>query len=167
LESPKLEPAEGGLRLSGPGKGRLGVELLGNCQSAAEWTGTLRLTLAPRIDESGRLRVRVLDSRLDDVREGAASNAALAWELARPHVHERLERFGYDLGASRDALAAVLKSAVPPEQAAAMQAVVDALEVQQPRVEAAHVVVPVAFEIPQAWTIAPPASAASTAPLGE
>ena len=66
LESPKLEAVDGNLRLTGPGSGALGIELLGNCQNAANWKGTMEFTLAPQIDSAGRLRVRIVDSKLTD-----------------------------------------------------------------------------------------------------
>src|SRR5688500_400008 len=37
LEAPKLDAAEGGLRLVAPGKAMLGAEVLGRCANAADW----------------------------------------------------------------------------------------------------------------------------------
>src|SRR6185503_479987 len=37
LEAPKLDAVDGHLRLVGPGSAALGVELLGQCQNAADW----------------------------------------------------------------------------------------------------------------------------------
>jgi hypothetical protein len=154
LERPKLEAADGRLRLVVPGTGALGVEFAGNCQSAASWKGTMHFTLAPRIDAAGRLRVRIVNSRLVDDRGGAAP---LIWDLGKRHVHPRLERFRFDLGTSREALDALLRSATPPVQ----------LQVLQPSVEASHVSVPIALELPDAWLAAPAPAAATGAPLSE
>ncbi len=164
LESPQLAGQDGELRLTGPGKAAIGVELAGKCQNAAEWTGNVELRLVPRLDEAGRLRVRVVDSKLDDAGEGKASPAGLVWQLAKPQVHQRLEAFSYDLGASRAALAGMLRSAAPSGEAAAMAQVLDTLTVLPPRVEPTHVVVPLALELPDAW-LRSPAPAASAAPL--
>lgn len=153
------------MRLTGPGNGALGVELGGKCQNAAAWQGSMQFTLVPRIDEAGRLRMRIVDSRLSDASGSKAPVGAL-WDLGKRQVHARLERFSYDLGASRDMLVALLRSAAPPDQSAAMEQVVQQLQIMEPRVESAHVVVPIALDIPDAW-LTPPAPTSSAAPLTE
>ena len=168
LESPRLEAVEGNLRLTGPGSGALGVELLGNCQNAANWKGTMEFTLAPQIDSAGRLRVRIVDSKLTD--DGGSSALGFIWELSKRYVNPRLERFSYDLGASRNALASIVRGAAPPQHAAELEAAVKQLQVQPLRVESAAVVVPIALELPDAWLAAPAApvvAAAPAAPLSE
>src|SRR5262245_16921317 len=84
LEPPKLEAAERGLLLTAPGTAMLGAEILGKCANAADWDGTVRLILEPRIDNAGVLRVRVLDSTLTDKRGDKASG--LVWELAKSQL---------------------------------------------------------------------------------
>jgi hypothetical protein len=170
LQPPKLEAAERGLLLTAPGSAMLGAELLGKCANAADWDGTARFVLEPRIDNAGILRVRILDSTLTDKR-GAQSNqraAGLIWELSKSQLHPRIERFSYDLGASRTALLNVLRGIAPPQQAPLMELALNQLQVLQPRVEGTHVVVPIAMEVPDAWLAAPaPAPAVSGAQLTE
>jgi len=149
LEPAKLEAAERGLLLSAPGQAMLGAEIFGTCANAADWDGTVRFILEPRIDHAGVLRVRILDSAFSDKRGDKA--AGLIWQLGKRQLHPRIERFSYDLGASRTALRDILRGVAPPEQAAAMEAVVSQLQVLAPRVETSHVVVPIALEIPDAW----------------
>ena len=168
LESPKLEAVDGNLRLTGPGSGALGIELLGNCQNAANWKGTMEFTLAPQIDSAGRLRVRIVDSKLTD--DGGSSALGFIWELSKRYVNPRLERFSYDLGASRNALASIVRGAAPPQHAAELEAAVKQLQVQPLRVESAAVVVPIALELPDPWLAAPAApvvAAVPAAPLSE
>jgi transglycosylase-like protein with SLT domain len=167
LETPALEAADGRLRLAGPGSAALGVELFGKCQNAAEWKGTMEFTLAPQLDQAGRLRVRIVDSKLTDA--GGGAPLGFMWELAKRYVHPRLERFSYDLGASRDALASIVRGVAPAQHADELEAAVKKLQVLAPRVEAKAVVVPVAIEIPDAWLAVPtPAvAAAPAAPLSE
>ena len=167
LESPKLEAVDGNLRLTGTGSGALGIELLGNCQNAASWTGTMEFTLAPQVDSAGRLRVRIVDSKLTDA--GGSSALGFIWELSKRYVNPRLERFSYDLGASRNALASIVRGAAPPQHASELETAVRQLQVQSPRVETRAVVVPIALELPDAWLAAPPsvAAAAPAAPLSE
>jgi hypothetical protein len=164
LETPKLASVDGRLRLEVPGTGALGVELGGKCQTAAAWQGTMHFTLAPQVDGAGRLRVRILSSRLVDAKGGAAP---LFWDLGKRHLHPRLERFFFDLGASREALTALLRSAAPPLYLPAMEQALQQLQILQPRVEAASVGVPIAFEVPDAWLAPPPPASASRAPLTE
>ena len=168
LETPKLDAVDGHLRLTGPGSAALGVELFGQCQNAAAWTGSMQFTLAPQIDNAGRLRFRIVDSALTDA--SGARALGFIWDVSKRYVHPRLERFGYDLGASRTALAQIVRGAAPPERSAELELAVSQLQVLQPRVEANQVVVPIAVQFPDAWAAAPAAAvpnAASVAPLTE
>ena len=160
LKAPRLQAQDGRLRLSVPGTGALGVEVAGTCQTAAAWRGSLHFTLAPRIDDTGRVRVTIVDSR-------ASGMAPALWDAGKRHLHPRLERFSYDLGASRDALAELLRGAATPVHAPAMAQALEQLQVLQPQVEATHVLVPIALEIPDAWLAAAPSAAAPGAPLTE
>ena len=160
LDAPVLGAANGELRLTTPGSAAIGAELFGRCQNAADWQGTLHARLVPQIDADGRLRLRIVDSRLEDSR--GRRGVPLVWKLARDQVHPRLEGFSYDLGTSRNALLSVLRSAAPS---------LANLQLLQPRVEPTHIVVPLAIEIPDAWlaSAATGASAPSApaAPLTE
>lgn len=161
LDAPKLESQDRHLRFVGPGTGALGVELGAKCANAVAWKGSMQFTLEPRIDEAGRLRMRIVDSQLTD-----AGGMGFIWELSKRHMHPRLERFSYDLGAAREPLLALLRNVAPSEQSAAMEQVVQSMQLLQPRVEKTHVVVPLALEIPDAWLDAP-AAQAPAAPLTE
>ena len=165
LDTPRLDGVDGRLRFAGPGSAAVGVELLGNCQKAVAWQGTMQFTLEPHIDSAGRLRMRIVDSELTDDRGEKA--LGFIWDLSKRQVHPRLERFSYDIGASRSALLGMLRGAAPPEHSATLQLALTQLQVLEPRVETSHVVVPIAIELPDAWLAAPPPAAASTAPLTE
>ncbi|HEX6267477.1 MAG TPA: lytic transglycosylase domain-containing protein, partial [Burkholderiales bacterium] len=172
LGTPTLEGVDGHLRLAGPGSAALGVELFGNCQSAAAWRGSMQFTLAPRLDGAGRLlRMRVVDSRLTDGGGESAAELGLIWDLAKRHVHPRLEQFSFDIGGLRAALLAIIRGVAPPERSAELELALAQLQVLEPRVEAAQIVVPIAMEVPDAWLGAPPpadvSNAASAAPLTE
>ena len=160
LKAPRLQAHDGRLRLTVPGTGALGIEVAGTCQTAAAWRGSLHFTLAPRIDDTGRVRVSIVDSR-------ASGMAPALWDAGKLHLHPRLEQFSYDLGASREALAALLRGAATRIYAPAMAQALEQLQVLQPQVEATHVVVPIALEIPDAWLAAAPSAAAPVAPLTE
>src|SRR5262245_47489277 len=82
LEPPTLDAAERGLLLSAQGTAMVGAEVLGKCAKAADWDGTVRFILEPRIDSAGILRLRVLDAAMKD-RRGDKS-AALAWDVIKP-----------------------------------------------------------------------------------
>ena len=164
LKPARLHSEGGRLQLAIPGTGALGVDLAGKCQTAAAWQGTMHFTLVPQVDNAGRLRVRIVDSRLS---EAGAGGAPALWEASKRHLHPRLERFRYDLGASREALVALMRGAAPPLHAAAMEQALQQLEVLEPRVAQTHVLVPVALEVPDAWLAAAPAAAAPGTPLGE
>ena len=66
LGTPIVHSVGARLRLAVPGSGALGVAMGDKCQIAADWRGTMLFTLMPYIDGSGRVRVRIVDSRLAD-----------------------------------------------------------------------------------------------------
>lgn len=164
LQSPRLEAVDGRLRFVGPGSAVLGLEVFGTCQNAAVWRGSLQFTLAPQADAMGRLRLRIVDSRLTDAADAPA--LGFIWELSKRHVHPRLQEFTYDLGALRAALLELVRSVAPPEHGAELERALHRLQVLEPRVEAAAIVVPIVLEVPDAWLVAPPAGAPA-APLSE
>jgi hypothetical protein len=141
LGEPKLESVDGRLRLSAPGQGVFGVPSGSQCQ-AGVWRGTVHATLVPQLDAAGQLRLRVVESRL-----AGGGGAALLWELGKPHIHRSLERFSYGVDP------ALLQSFAAAQ-----------FEFLPPRVAPGHIDLPVAFEVPDAWLTAAPAS---SAPLTE
>lgn len=167
LDTPKLEGRDGQLRLVGPGSAALGLDWFGSCQNVVNWRGSMQFTLVPRLDRAGRLRVRIVDSALTDASGEKAPALGFIWDLSKRHLHPRLERFSYDIGASRATLLGIVRGAAPPEHAAAMERALKQLQILAPRVEATHVVVPIAIEIPDAWLAAAAPAAAPAAPLSE
>jgi hypothetical protein len=167
LEAPKLDAVEGQLRLAGPGSAAFGMEMFGNCQNAAAWRGTIEFTLTPWLDASGRLRLRIIDSKLTDTAGGKPPALGFIWDMSKRYLHPRLERFSYDLGASRSGLVAIVRGAAPPEHSAEMEQALSQLQVMDPRIETAAVVVPIALEIPDDWMAVAPPPSTSTAPLTE
>ena len=166
LDAPQLDAVGGRLRLVSPAIAALGVPWQGNCQSALFWRGSMHFTLAPQLDHAGRLRLRILDSRLVDA-DGQASALALLWDLSKRHVHPRLARFSYDIGALRAALLAIVRSAAPPERKADLERFLAQLRILDPRLEADALVFPAVVELPDAWLAAAAPPTVSTAPLSE
>ena len=162
--TPAVAAAEGELRVSAPGTAALGLELLGACQNAVSWRGTLDFRLVPVLDAAGRLRLRVAGSSVTD--EGGSPAVGFIWEMSKRYVHPRLERFSYDFAAAREALLAVVREAAPAPYREALQRVLAQAQVAPPRVSPADVVVPVRVELPEAW-LAAPSPAVSSAPLTE
>jgi hypothetical protein len=167
LETPQLDAFDGQLRFVSPGAAALGVELFGNCQNGAVWRGTMQLTLVPWLDAAGRLRLRIVDSRLTNAAGARAPAAGFIWDLSKRYLHPRLERFSYDIGASRALLQEIMRSAAPPAHSAELEVALTQLQVLEPRVETSHIVVPIAIDLPDAWLTAPPPAAAPSAPLTE
>jgi hypothetical protein len=128
--------------------------VFGGCGNAAAWKGSMQFTLAPLVDSAGRVRLRVVSSRLTDD-GGNAPALGYIWELSRRYVHPRLHQFSYDVGALRTALLTLVRSVAPPEHAAELELALNGLQVLQPRVEAAGIVVPIVLELPDAWLTAP------------
>src|SRR5207244_13463160 len=158
LLPPRIYLVDGQLRLAGPGSAAFGMEMFGNCQNAAAWQGTMQFTLAPQLDSAGRLRLRIIDSKLTDASGGKPPAVGFIWDMSKRYVHPRLERFSYDLGASRAALLSIVRGAAPPEHSAQLEQALAQLQVMEPRIEASAVLVPIAVEIPDAWLAAPPAA---------
>ena len=165
LGTPKLDAFDGQLRFVSPGSAALGVELFGSCQNGAVWRGTMQFILVPWLDSAGRLRLRIVDSRLTDA--AGARAPAFIWDLSKRHLHRRLERFSYDLGAPRALLQEIMRSAAPPAHSAELDLALTQLQVLEPRVETTQIVVPIAIDLPDAWLTAPPPAGAPSAPLTE
>ena len=160
--TPAVAAADGELRVSAPGTAALGLDLLGQCQNAVSWRGTLDFRLVPVLDAAGRLRLRVAGSSVTD--EGGSPAVGFIWEMSKRYVHPRLERFSYDLAAAREALLGVVREAAPQPYRETLQQVLAQAQVEPPRVSPADVVVPVRLELPDAW-LAAPSPAVSAAPL--
>jgi hypothetical protein len=111
------------------------------------------------------VRLRIVDSELTDI----AGNRApvLIWSLSKRYLHARLERFSYDLGASRNTLVELLRRAAPPQQTALMEQALRTIQVRGAVVDKTELVVPLALEVPDAWLVARAAPALSSAPLSE
>ena len=161
LGNPALATGDGTLHLAAPGTAAFGLDLAGTCQSALAWQGSMQFTLVPLVDPQGRLRLRIVDSRLTDA--GGSPAAPFIWDMSKRYVHAELEGFSYDLAAPRAALLGVVRDAAPPQYREALAQVVEQIAVGEPRVGAGAVVVPIGLDIPDAW-VAPPPSV-SAAPL--
>jgi hypothetical protein len=164
IETPVLRSVEGRLHLTAPGAGALGLQVLGKCQNAAAWRGSMHFTLEPQLDAAGRLRMRIVDSRLADA-GGSSPGLGLIWELAKRQVHPRLQSFSFDVGGLRTALVGVVRSAAPPAERASMEQALGTLQLLEPQVGAAEIALPIAVDLPDAWLAAP--AAAPAAPLTE
>ncbi len=164
-EAPRLEAHEGQLRFVGPGAAALGAELFGTCYNAAAWRGSMEFTLAPQLDSAGRLTLRIVNSRLTDANGKETPTLGFIWGLTKSYLNPRLEQFSYDIGASRETLLAVLRTAAPPAHSAELEQVLAHLHVLEPRVAAEEIVVPISIDIPATWQTAPQPSTASVAPL--
>lgn len=166
LGNPALAAGDGTLQLTAPGTAALGLDLAGICQNAAAWRGTMQFTLVPLVDAQGRLRLRILDSKLTDA--GGSPAAGFIWEMSKRYVHAELERFSYDLAAPRAALVGVVRGAAPAQYREDLARVLEQLALGQPRIGAGAVVLPISLDIPDAWLAAPasvPAAPLSPAEL--
>jgi hypothetical protein len=159
---PSLAGEEGKLKLSAPASAALGLDLLGNCQNAVEWRGTMQFTLEPLVDAAGRLRLRIVDSQLVDA--GGSPSVGFIWELSKRYVHPQLERFAYDLARPRAELLQLVHGAAPAPYGQQLEEVIKNLSMQQPQVEATAITLPIRLDVPDAWLAAAPA-AAPAAPL--
>ncbi len=131
IETPALQSVDGKLQVTAPGAAALGLQVLGQCQNAAVWRGSMHFTLEPQLDASGRLRMRILDSRLADA-GGSTPGLGLVWDLAKRQVHPRLQSFSFDVGGLRAALVGVVRSAAPPAERASMEQALAALQLLPP-----------------------------------
>jgi hypothetical protein len=164
IDTPTLRVVDGRLHLTAPGAASLGVEFLGRCEQAGAWRGSLHFVLEPQVDSAGRLRMRIVDSRLYDTGGPALG---LLWSLSKRHVHTRLQGFAFDLGGLRSAVLGIVRSAAPPAERAQLEEALNRLQILEPRLGAAEITVPIAFELPDAWLTSRAAPPAPAAPLTE
>jgi hypothetical protein len=164
-DAPRLEAHDGQLHFVGPGAAALGAELYDTCYNAAAWSGSMEFTLAPQLDSAGRLRLRIVNSRLTDAGGKETATLGFIWGMTKSYLNPRLEQFSYDIGASRETLLAVLRSAAPPAHSAELEQALAHLHVLEPRVTAQEIVIPISIDIPAAWQTAPQPATAAVAPL--
>jgi hypothetical protein len=165
--APRLEAHDGQLRFVGSGAAALGGELFDTCYNAASWHGSMEFTLAPQLDSAGRLSLRIVNSRLTDASGKETPTLGFIWDLTKSYLNPRLEKFSYDIGASRETLLAVLRTAAPPAHSAELEQALAHVHVLEPRVAEQDIVVPISIDIPDAWQTAPQPATAPVAPLTE
>ena len=82
------------------------------------------------------------------VDSGLKAPAGFIWDISKAYVHPRLQEFSYDFAPLRETMIGFLRTAASLE--------LQGLQILQPRVEPSNVVVPIAFEVPDAWLTPPP-----------
>jgi len=144
LFDPRLDAAEGRLRIASRGEARLGLPFFGLCLFPLRWQGQVEVFEAPRL-EGSVLVFEVVDSHLYDEDRTERASRRL-WNVVKDHVHPRLAGVRIDLGQPLEEVRQWLPLVLPgsEERIARLQA---SLRVSDPRVLADAIGVSFAFDV--------------------
>lgn len=140
--------AEGSVRLALRGSARLGFRFLGLCLTPLSWDGHLDVLAEPSVDDSWRLRLRVVDSDLLDAQHRRTIVGSRLWDLLKGRITTRLDTFGFDLRPPVDDVKSVLRAFAAVDDA---DRLVRALDTARPLAVSARddgIHVPIELDLP-------------------
>jgi hypothetical protein len=118
------------------------------------------------LGEARAARIEIpLRLSLETLREALVSQVRLSYREGRCR-YLKVEGLKIEAAQGLLRLSGPGRGAAPPTHAAAMEQALQSLEIGEPRIEPAQLVIPLALEMPDAWLATPPA-ATSAAPLTE
>lgn len=150
IRDPTVEPAEGRLRIGGPGAAQAGLGFAGYCWAQLEWQGRVEILARPEIGRDWQLRLRVLDTQLYDANRQKSSVASRVWDAVKVWAEQALPTFTYDLGPPVQEVKAALDLFGGAAPAGPLHAAVQSLRPVGVSVEPDGVKVGVAIDLPAA-----------------
>ena len=135
LWDPKLDLAEGVLKLDTRIKVRAGVVILGSCLQPVEWEGRLEVRQNIWVGADWRLKVATQSSRILDPEGEPTLVSRIIWNLIQNNVHTYLDQFSIDLAPPLDDLRIQLPLLFEPSKQQEVEAWLDTLKVARVTVE--------------------------------
>ncbi|HEV8675382.1 MAG TPA: transglycosylase SLT domain-containing protein [Methylomirabilota bacterium] len=158
MQQPTVEPAQGVLKIAGPGSAQVGLGLLGYCWAQVGWDGHVEIRARPEIGRDWQLRLRVLDTQLYDASRQRSGVVPRVWETVKGWAESALPTFSFDLGPPVQEVKAVLGLFADPGRAGPLGAALQTLQPSDVAVEADGVKVGVTLELPDGAAPAPRAA---------
>src|SRR5262249_5804875 len=110
--------AEGRLRLTARGEGRVGLRLLGFCLFPTSWKGYVDATGRPAVGDAGRLGLGNAVSALPDANGHRTRVGSRIWDVVKGRFQGRIEAFVLDLGPPIDEVRGLLDAFTDKSRAA-------------------------------------------------
>jgi hypothetical protein len=98
MRDPRIEPAQGNLRIFGPASALVGLGMLGYCWAQVDWDGRVDILVRPEIGPDWQLRFGIVDTQLLDANGQPSGVASRVWETVKGWAEGALPTFAYDLG---------------------------------------------------------------------
>ncbi len=157
IREPTIEPAEGRLKLSGPGTAEAGFPLFGYCWATVAWNGHAEIVARPEIGRDWQLRLRDLDTQLYDANRQQRGIATRIFTVVKGWAESQLASFTFDLGPPVEEVKGLLGQVTGTARGGALATALQTLRPTGVAVEPDGVKVGVALDLP-------PAAAAPRAP---
>lgn len=165
LDRPQFSRQGAHVRFTTHGVGNFGTEVLGKCLSPFNWKGFIEVLTTPYVTTDWQLRLRILKSNLYDEEWKKGLLTGLLWEVTERVFLPHLTDLTVDLTPPRDDVLFLVRTAVPPSEAAQVEAILHSASAKTIEVRDTAVVVPLALTVPDAFVQTPLLSAQPEAPL--
>jgi soluble lytic murein transglycosylase-like protein len=135
LRDPRVDAADGRLRIVAAGQARVGTAVGRRCLVVLDWTGFVEVFQTPALTADGRgVTFRVVDSNLyDDAWQKRLASGVL-WDWTKAHVHPRLAALRVDLTQPLAELRAFLPLVLAATDRARVEALLASLGLAAPAV---------------------------------
>jgi len=165
LDHPQFSRQEAHLHFITHGTGNFGTEVLGKCLSPLNWRGFIEVLMVPSVTADWRLHLGILESNLYDEEWKKGLLTGLLWEVTERVFLPHLTDLTIDLTPPRDDVLFLVRTAVPPPEAAQVEAILHSASAKAIEIRDTAVVVPVALTVPDAFVQTRPLPAQPEAPL--
>jgi hypothetical protein len=165
LDHPQFSRQGAHLRFTTHGTGNFGTEVLGKCLSPLNWRGFIEVLMVPYVTADWQLHVRILESHLYDEKWNKGLLTGLLWEVTERTFLPYLTDLTIDLAPPRDDVLFLVRTAVPPSEAAQVEAILHSASARAIEIRDTAVVVPLALTVPDAFVQTRPLPAQPEAPL--
>lgn len=165
FDHPQFGRHEGYLRFTTHGAGNFGTEVLGKCLSPLHWRGYIEVLTAPYLTADWQLHLQVVESNLYDEEWNKGLLTGLMWEVIERSFLPQLMGFAINLAPPKDDILFLVRTAVPPSEAAQVEAMLHSVTAKGVEVHDKAVVVPLALTVPDAFVHMRPPPAQPEAPF--
>jgi hypothetical protein len=165
LDHPQFSRQEAHLRFTTHGTGNFGTEVLGKCLSPLNWSGFIEVLTEPSVTADWQLHLRIVESNLYDEEWQKGLLTGLLWEVIERTFLPHLTRLTIDLTPPRDDVLFLVRTSVPPSEAAQVEAILHSAAAKAIEIRDPAIVVPLALTVPDAFVQARPSQAQPEAPL--
>jgi hypothetical protein len=165
LDRPQFSRQGAHLRFITHGTGNFGTEVLGQCLSPLNWGGFIEVLTTPYVTADWQLHLRIVESSLYDEEWKKGLLTGLLWEVTERVFLPQLTSLTIDLTPPRNDLLFLVRTAVPPSEAAQVETILHSASAKAVEVHDTAIVVPLALTVPDTFVQTRPPPDSPEAPL--